>query len=156
MAWARATAIVATVARVVQLTGLQDLANLETDSELTLTDLILTANQAVYDQLEANGVDPTTLTNEEVFHRSVAWHFCALLAQLGYIGIPESLEPPSDPYAWSDPHFSRVRPKVSGSDSPRVPSEGIPAVGNFSPGWYFGGGTNNTTDQYYDDLPGVK
>ena len=82
MAMTRGTALVATIAAVVDLTGVQDLSNLEADSELTVANLLVSASDAIYDQIEASVIDPTTLTNEEVYERAVASHAIALLVQM--------------------------------------------------------------------------
>jgi hypothetical protein len=150
----RGTALVANIAAVVQLTGVNDLALLESGGELTVTDLLTTASDAIYDQIEADGIDPTTLSNQTIYERAVAWHFLAILVQMGYVAVPAGLDIPANAYEWSDPYYARVRPKVSGDDAGRIASEGIPAVGNFEHGWEYVQG-NNATDQYYDDLPGV-
>lgn len=135
MGMTRGTALVLTKARLVQLTGVQHLANLEASGELTLTDLLVTASDAIYDQLEGDGSDPTLLTNQTAYERAVAWHFLALVVISGQLRVP-GLEPPknekgqTDPYAWSDPHYRRVKPQFSSGDAPRHASEGIPAVGH--------------------------
>lgn len=136
MAMTRGTALVLTRARVVQLTGVQDLANLEADGELTLTDLLVTASDAIYDQLDGDGVDPTKLTNETRYERAVAWHFLALLVIGGYLSLPAGMEAPrneqgqADPYAWSDPHYKRVQPQLSEGDGPPRAGSHVPRVRN--------------------------
>lgn len=138
MGMTRGTALVLTKARLVQLTGIQDLANLETDGELTLTDLLVTASDAIYDQLDGDGIDPTLLTNQTVYERAVAWHFLALLVIGGYVQLPGGLEPPrneqgqADPYAWSDPHYKRVQPQVSTGDAPTRAGTAVPKVRNIN------------------------
>lgn len=146
MGMTRGTALVATVARVVQLTGVQDLADLEGGSELTLTDLLTTASDAIYDQLNRDGEDPTAITNEEVYESAVAWHFLARLVIGGYVPLPTGLNPPTnekgqaDPYAWSDPYYARVRPTyAAGTDSPATAGESIPVIRNVSKRPLFGG-----------------
>lgn len=143
MGMTRGTALVATIARVVQLTGCQDLANLEVGGELTFADLLVSASDAIYDQLEAAGVDPTLLTNQTVFERAVAWHALALLVLLGQIGLPDGLSPPtnelgqSDPYAWSDPHMSRVKAKQADTQDGRTADESAPSMANLHRGGLF-------------------
>lgn len=132
----RGTPLVSDIAAVVVLTGQQDLANLETGSELTVADLLTSASDAIYDQLEGDGVDPTLLTNQEVYERAVAWFFLATLVMQAYIPLPEGLEPPkneqgqADAYAWSDSYYNRVRPKLSSGDSPRTAGEVVPQIAN--------------------------
>ena len=136
MGMTRGTALVATIADVVTLTGVQDLANLETGGELTVASLLVSASDAIYDQLESDGVDPTILTNEEVFERAVAWHACALLVVTGQLGLPDGVSPPqneagqADPFAWSDPYYMRVKAKQASAQDARRPSEALPAIGN--------------------------
>lgn len=138
----RGTALVASVARVVQLTGVQGLPNLETDGELTVTDLLVTASDAIYDQLASEGVDPTDLANSEVYERAVAWHFLAILVINGYLPLPAGLEAPknekgqADPYAWSDPHRDRVGPILASTNSPTRSGTLYPKVTNVN-GQYF-------------------
>ena len=48
MAFQRGHALVPSVVRVVQLTGAQDLRNLEATGELNLTDLLVTASDAIF------------------------------------------------------------------------------------------------------------
>ena len=135
----RGTALVATVARVTQLTGVQKLANLETGGELTLTDLLESASDAIYDQLVREGESPDDMTNAEVYESAVAWHFLARLVILGYIALPPGLEQPrnaegqADPFAWSDVYLKRVKPLYSGDeDSPAAAGERFGSVGNIS------------------------
>lgn len=142
MGMTRGTALVLTRARVVQLTGVQDLANLEADAELALTDLLVSASDAIYDQLDGDGIDPTKLSNEEVYERAVAWHFLALLAIGGYMPVPANLEPPrnaegqADPFAWSDPHYKRVQPRLSEGDTPARAGLPIPRVRNVNDSYF--------------------
>lgn len=156
MGMTRGTALVATKARVVQLTGVQELAGLEASGELTLTDLLESASDAIYDQIEGDGIDPTALTNEEVYERAVAWHFLAVLVIVGYMQLPAGMEPPrndqgqADPYAWSNPHYQRVRPKLSTADAPHVASQSVPRVGNITRRPLYG------CPSFYDDLPNVR
>jgi len=138
MAMTRGTALVATVARVVQLTGRQDLANLETDGELTLTDVLVTASDAIFDQLEANGVDPTALTNQLIYESAVAHHFHALLVLQNYIDPPAGRDAPEHAYQWSDPYLERRKPQYAPTgDEARNAAEGVIAVANFYKGLVF-------------------
>ena len=65
MAFQRGHALVPSVVRVVQLTGAQDLKNLEASGELNLADLLVTASDAIFDRLVADGLDPRVLANAE-------------------------------------------------------------------------------------------
>ncbi len=131
-AMTRGTALVPTIAGVLNLTGRTDLTDLEDDSELAVATLLIAASDAIYDQVEADGVDPTTLDNAEVFERAVAWHFLAMLAKLDLITAPGDLPTPIDPYEWSDPYYARVRAKVTTVDGveARRPDEFVPLLGN--------------------------
>lgn len=133
----RGTPLVATVARVTQLTGFQKLANLEVGAGITLTDLLTTASDAIYDQLTREGESPGDMDNAEVYESAVAWHFLARLVIGRYLPLPDGLEPPqnaegqADPYAWSDPYLKRVKPTYSGDmDSPASAGERFGSVGN--------------------------
>ena len=86
----RGTALVPTVAGVVALTAHQGLANIPEAAEVTLTDVLVSASDAVYDKIQGQGVDPTTLTNAEVYERCVAWHFLSILAETGVFGDDEN------------------------------------------------------------------
>lgn len=130
MSWARGTSIVTTIARVVQLTGQQDLANLEVGGELSVPDVLLAASQSIHDQLKADGIDPSAITNEEVYEEVVAWNFLARLVILGYLAPPGGLSSPETPYSWSDPYYQRKRPELAAGDEPRVASEVLPVVVN--------------------------
>jgi hypothetical protein len=135
----RGVALVANIAAVVALTGEQDLANLEADSELTVATLLVSASDAIFDQLQADDVDPTLLSNQVVYERAVAWHFLAILVIRKYLPLPEGLEPPkneighADPYTWSDPFYSRVRPLLTTGDEPSRAGQVVPRVGNLRP-----------------------
>ena len=136
MAMTRGVALVANIAAVVALTSEQDLSNLEAGSELTVANLLVTASDAIFDQLRADNVDPTLLTNEEVYERAVAWHALAILVIRKYIPLPEGLEPPkndlghADPYTWSDIYYSRVRPELSTGDEPSRAGQVVPRIAN--------------------------
>lgn len=134
----RGTALVTTKARVVQLTGKQNLDNLTTSLELSLPDLLVTASDAIFDQLESDGHEPGDLENETAYERAVAWHFLALLVIGGYLECPAGLNPPQNEkgqasaYAWSDPYYEKVRPRFASSDSPSTAPTGIPGVSNLT------------------------
>ena len=81
MAFRRDVPLVATVERVVQLTGRTDLRNLEASGELNLEDLLRSASATVHDKLQARGVRPEEVTNPEVYENAVAWQFLGVLAE---------------------------------------------------------------------------
>lgn len=158
MGMTRGTALVLTVARVVQLTMVQDLNNLESDNELTLTEALVAASDVVYDRLEADGNDPTLLSNQLVFEQAVAWEFLTILAAGGWLRADG--ETPTDTElryrGVADRRYEQVRPKTSEADMARRANEAIPSVGNFEPGWHFAGGSPNRQDEYSERLPGSK
>ena len=75
----RGVPLVPTLARVVQLTGAQDLRNLEASCELKLDELLVTASDGVFDRLTVDGIDPAALTNPEVYERAVAFSFLGMV-----------------------------------------------------------------------------
>lgn len=143
----RGTALVATVARVVQLTGQTTLAGLELDGELTLTEFLVTASDVIYDRLEADGIDPTTLSNAEVYERAVAYQLLAQLAALGH--LTDDGEQAAAPYdrftALCDRFYEQVKPKQTGRDDPSRTAGGIPGVANVTCRPIYGG-SSFTTD----------
>lgn len=132
----RGTKLVTTTARVTQLTGVQKLSNLEVGGGITLTDLLLVASDAIYDQLVREGETPSSMTNAEVYESAVAWHFLARLVIGRYLPLPEGMEPPqneqghADPYVWSDVYLRRVKPLYTSDDSPAAAGERFGTVGN--------------------------
>lgn len=137
MGMTRGQALVATVARVVELTGRTSLENLEVGDppELDLESLLVTASDAIYDRLTADGIDPTALINQEVFERPVAWHFLALLAAHGHIhqgGEGERSQESFDRLMeLSDRYYGQfARPLLENLNSPARPREAIPVVKN--------------------------
>lgn len=133
MGMTRGTALVATVARVVELTGRTTLANLEIEGDLDLEDVLVTASDAIYDRLTADGIDPTKLSNQEVFERPVAWHFLAILATHGH--LTNGSESPQESFdrlmALSDRYYEQfARPLLADLNSPARPAEAIPSVKN--------------------------
>ena len=138
MGMTRGTALVLTTAHAARLTGHRNLASVETDGAPSLADLLVTASDAIYDQLDGDGVDPTKLINQTVYERAVAWHFVATLVIGGYLPLPDGIDPPkneqgsADPYAWSDPHYKRVQPQLSSGDGPVKAGVVVPRVLNIN------------------------
>lgn len=155
MTFTRGTALVANIAAMRQLTGLVDLANLESDAELSVANVLTTASDAIYDQLEADGHDPTLISNETVFERAVAWHAAALLVLAGTLEPPEGREFPNDPYAWSDPFYERVRAKLSTGDRAAKPHEAKPSLLNFERKGQFDT-SDGIAGTRFNDLPNVQ
>lgn len=136
----RGTALVATVARAVELTGRTTLPNLEAGGELDLTDILLTASDAIYDRLTADGIDPTDLSNAEVFERPVAWHFLALLAAQGFLSEEgQAQETFERLMGLSDRYYEQFsKPLLANVNNRARPQEPIPYVKNIRPDALFG------------------
>lgn len=133
-AMTRGTALVSTVAQVVQLTGYQELANLEIGAGITLTDVLITASDTVFDRLTQDGIDPTDLFNGEIFERAVAWAFIEILTVGGYLTVgaestSEALERVTTMFENS---YERVRPSLTvDANEGRRPGEGPIHVSNW-------------------------
>ena len=151
MGMTRGTPLVATVAAVVKLTGQQDLDDVvNADSELTITDLLTTASDVIYDKIDQTGFDPTLLSNEVVYERAVAWHFLSILAESGVLSTGgESAQETADRYeAKSSRYFSEVLPKSTATDVGRMGSENLPRIANIHKKPKMG----PSTKYFYDDL----
>ena len=132
--FARGVPLVPTLARVVQLTGVQDLRNLESSGELKLEDLLLTASDGVFDRLTVDGIDPTTLTNAEVYERAVAFTFLGILASQGYLdGREDAAVVSQRHFTLADRFYEQVKPRLTGRPEPRAASDGLPVVVNLPP-----------------------
>ena len=131
MSFRRGVALVPTVQRVVQLTGAQDLRNLEATGELKLVDLLVTASDGVFDRLTVDGIDPLALTNPEVYERTVAFSFLGILAAQSYLDGQEDAATVSQRhFALADRFYEQVRPRLSRGAEPRTAVEGVPVVRN--------------------------
>jgi hypothetical protein len=127
----RGVPLVPSVARIVQLTGAQDLRNLEASGELKLDDLLVTASDGVFDRLVADGLDPALLTNPEVYERAVAYTFLAVLAAQSYLDGQEDAATVSQRhFALADRFYEQVKPRLAGGQAPRTATEGVPVVRN--------------------------
>lgn len=163
MALARETPLLTTIAEVVDITAVQDLANLETDSEFSTADTLAEAHRWVYDRLKHRlGSDPlTVLTNQTELERAVAYRFLEILGAAGYIGSAgaRAAEEGGRSY-FGDQAREEVdgfRPEFSDTtDESRRADEGLPAVGNFEDGWTFGPTSrrNGSLQRYWKGLPG--
>lgn len=137
---------------IAKLAGLQGTENLESP-ELDRADLLLESHRAIYRELEARGVDPRRLTNEERLRSAVAFELVKRLALHGY------LDPLNDRRASVELYQTQVErelrafvPQYASGDAPRI--DGVPAVANFEPGWAFGPtGTTPSPQRYWDDVP---
>lgn len=129
-----------TGAQIAELTGIQDLANLVTDNEITLDNFAKRASDAIYRRLEEAGIDPTLLTNESRLADAVAFEACERLALAGYIGGDAS-----DFGAKVTQAFREFRPAYSSSaDTARNATEGVPCVGHLD---------DDNAGTFFDDLP---
>jgi len=127
----RGIALVPTVRRVVQLTGIQDLRNIEATGELRLEELLVTTSDGVYDRLMADGIDPRSVTNAEVYERVVAYAFLGALAAQSYLdGQEDAATVAQRQFALADRFYEQVKPRLSDAREPRVASEGLPVVVN--------------------------
>lgn len=156
MALARATPLLSTAGEVVDLTGVQDLANLEAGSEFSVADTLLAAHEWVFDMVEQRlgASAPALITNQTRLERAVAARFLEVAVASGHLrdGDPEFRD-----YwrAEARDEVSRYRAELSSGDEPRGTGSGVPCVGNFEDGWAFGpfntGGTS--TDRYRGTIP---
>lgn len=143
MALVRATPLLTTIAQVVDLTSVQDLANLEVDGEFSTADTLLKAHEWIYDRLKRRF--PTAalavVTNTTELERACAFRFLEVVLAGGYLGGSET----SRDYwgAQARDEVDGFQPEYSdGQDVPRASSEGIPVVRNLtssSRGPLFGG-----------------
>lgn len=130
MIFQRGVPLVPTVARLVQLTGAQDLKNLEATGELKLTDLLVTASDGIFDRLLSDGIDPGALTMPEAYERAVAFTFLGILAAQSYLDGKEDAGTASQRhFALADRFYEHVRPKT-GRSGPRAAGDGLPVVWN--------------------------
>lgn len=150
----RGSALVASIAAVVKLTGVQGLSSLEDAGELTVADLLKSASDIVYDRLEGDGIDPTALTNQTAYEQTVAWEFCSILGESGYLPQAEGDEDGLSRYrARAERHYKLVRPKTSDADMGRRANEAVPGLANFERGWAYGGGADPRRDGYTTGRP---
>ena len=135
MTFRRGVPLVPTVARLVQLTGAQDLKNLEASKELRLTDLLLTASDGVFDRLVADGIDPAELLAPEVYERAVAFTFLGVLAAQSYLdGAEDAATVSQRHFALADKFYEQVRPRTARTGPPRAAGDGLPVVRNVGAG----------------------
>lgn len=145
-----------TGAEIVTLTGFQNLGNLTTGGDLTDLDAFaLSAHRAVFRTLEAQGIDPTLLSNENRLKDAVAYEALYRLALARAIGIDVDAAAMKEQGAESV--GSKFRPEYTTGDTPRHADEGIPAVGHYSPGLvYSGDDVGSDLDFFTEDTPTVR
>ena len=154
MALARATPLLTTIAQVVDLTSVQDLANLETDAEFSAADTLLRAHEWVYDRLKRRF--PTgamaLISNQVELERAVAYRFLEILGAGGYIGSAGARAAEEGGRSYFG---DQAREEVDGfqpeysteADVARRSSEGLPAVGHIDRYATF------TDSTFYDTFP---
>lgn len=126
MTMARATPLLTTIAQVAARTGVQDLARLEADSELTIANLLAQVHAWAFDRLLAEGEQPAQLTNETSYELVEATELVRILTARGYLqgdalALREEVE-----RLWRG-----VRPTYPAAvDTPSHNGAGIPAVAN--------------------------
>lgn len=151
MALSRATALLTTAAQVVDLTGVQDLANLESASEFSVEDSLLRAHEWVFDHVEQSlGPDaPAKLSNTTRLERAVACRFLEVLFATGQLdagGI--GLDPVTYWREEARDELARFRPVYTDDrDAPRRASEGVPSIGSLDRGLL--SGSSLTRDRYW-------
>lgn len=142
MALSRSSALLTTADEVVDLTAVQDLANLETASEFSVQDHLLRAHEWVFDHIEqALGASaPALVSNESRLERAVAARFLEVLYATQQIGGGD-VEARDYWAAQALDEVGRFRPTFSdSSDAPRNTREGVPVIGRFTKGFGFSGG----------------
>lgn len=155
MALSRSSALLTTAAQVVDLTGVTDLANLESDSEFSVEDTLLRAHEWVFDMVEQRlGADaPALITNQTRLERAVAARFLTLLYANNHLGAGDV----DQRDFWSNEardEVNRFRAELTSGDEPRGTAYGIPEVGNFEDGWVFGPlDTGSSNERYRRTLP---
>jgi hypothetical protein len=148
----RGSALIAE-ADIVNLTGRQDLARLETGAEFDRAALLITATDWVYDRLVALGIDPSLLSNQTSYERAVARYFIFLLAEGGYL----SGEDPAVLEERAEKAFDEVRPTLSSGDEGINTAGAVPAIGNFDADAVYGpSDRSSTTPLYWDDFPQTR
>lgn len=155
MAISRDSALLTTAGQVVDLTGAQDLANLEADSEFSVADTLLEAHRWVYDRLKRRfgSVDLPSLSNQTELHRAIAARFLEVVAASGHWGDADARD------YWAGQAREEVdgfaAEFAAGIDEHRRADEGIPVVGNFDGGSAYpaGGRRPRHAEGYWGDLP---
>lgn len=124
-------------ADLVKITGVQDTANLEGDSELDRADLILEAHRAIYRRLEQafGATAPTLLTNQDRLKSAVAWEAIKRLQLGGYLGESPTVD---QAQAEVDRELEAFRPEYSTGNESRNAREGVPAISTMDSGWTYG------------------
>lgn len=150
MAYTRATSILTTVQQVVDLTGVQDIKNLEEDGEYIAVDNLKAAHVWVFDRIEQRlgATDVLLITNETRLERAVAARFLEVL-------FAGPLRPDAELrdywQAQAADESDRFRAELSSGDESRQSSEGVPEFGHFEEGWVYGPLRHRTSNQKLSD-----
>jgi len=157
MPWTRGVAQV-TAAEVINLTGQQELANLVGGDATYIDDLLVSASDAIFDQLDGQSVAPGLLTNAGYYDRAIAYHLLGMLYARGYIVAPENADVGTDPYSWSDPFYKRIKPRTSADDAPAHGGSGVPSFANQDPAPYYkpGLGPRDRSRRIWHNFPGGR
>ena len=153
----RDSPLLTTAAQVVDLTGVQDLLNLEADAEFSVADTLLSAHREVYDRMKRRFESTVlaNLSNQVELHRAVAYVFLEMLAAGRYVGDDSARD------YWG----AKASEEINGfraeftdaTDEPRRVDEGIPAVANFDGVSAFPAGDRRAVHRrqegYWGDLP---
>ena len=136
MGLVRLVPLLTTIAEVVDLTGVQGLANLEALTEFSAADTLLKAHQWAYDRLKRRYSTSVlaTVTNTEELERAVAFRFMEAVAAAGYLGSGAGARAADEGARgyWGEQARDEVdgfQPELGGeADAPRA--EGVPVVKN--------------------------
>ena len=125
MGLTRASPLLTTIAQVVARTGVQDLARLEADAELTIANLLAQVHARIYDRLRADGEDPDNLTNETSYEAVEAWELVYDLTLGGYLAGDLTARA-----AQVDKLWRGVRPTYAAAETGPRTGTGAISVGN--------------------------
>lgn len=133
MALVRTTPLLTTAGQVVDLTAVQDLANLEADAEFSVADTLKAAHEWVYDRLKRrfSTTSLATVTNQVELERAVAFRFLEIVAAAGYLALQEGQLAYYSAQAREE--VDAFQPEFSpAADVSRRSDEGIPVVRNLT------------------------
>lgn len=139
MTLSRSSPLLTTAGEVCDLTGVQDLANLETDDgEFSVADHLLRAHEWVFDHVEQrHGEDaPAAITNQTRLERAIAARFLETLYANGYLSGGDTGQRDYWGQQAKD-EIDRYRPQLSSGDEARG-GEAVPRVKNLGTSALFG------------------
>jgi hypothetical protein len=142
-----------TGAQLVEHVGVLGLANVEATAELDLDTFALQAHRAIYRRLQANGYDPTALTNQEQLKDAIAYEAVGRLALAGRITGVDAMAF----LAIAKESVRDFRGAFATEDAAGRTGGGVPAVGHLDGGLIFSGDpTLDDRDYFSDDTPSVR